>query len=62
MKRISVFAVLAVLLLLLTGAAYAAEDTIKIGMLTPLTGFAAADGYSVHQSVLIAVDKVNAEG
>lgn len=62
MKRISVFAVLAVLLLLFTGAAYAAEDTIKIGMLAPLTGFAAADGYSVHQSVLIAVDKVNAEG
>ena len=62
MKRMSVFSVLAVLLLLFAGAGFAAEDTIKIGMLTPLTGFAAADGYSVHQSVLIAVDKVNAEG
>ncbi len=62
MKRISVFAVLAVLLLLFAGAASAAEDTIKIGMLAPLTGFAAADGYSVQQSVQIAAEKLNAEG
>ena len=62
MKRISVFAVLAVLLLLFAGAAFAAEDTIKIGMLAPLTGFAAADGFSVQQSVQIAAEKLNAEG
>ena len=39
-----------------------AADTIKIGMLTPLTGFAAADGFSAHESVKLAVEKVNATG
>jgi hypothetical protein len=43
------------------GAAKAAE-TIKIGLLTPLTGFAAADGLSVKNSVDLAVEKVNKEG
>ena len=43
------------------GSAFAA-DTIKIGMLAPLTGFAAADGFSAHESVKIAVAKVNAAG
>ena len=39
-----------------------AADTIEIGMLTPLTGFAAADGFSAHESVKLAVEKVNASG
>jgi len=39
-----------------------AADTIKIGLLTPLTGFAAADGLSVKNSVDLAVEKVNKEG
>jgi branched-chain amino acid transport system substrate-binding protein len=39
-----------------------AADTIKIGLLTPLTGFAAADGASVKNSVDLAVEKVNKEG
>jgi len=39
-----------------------AADTVKIGMLVPLTGFAAADGYSAHESVKIALNKVNATG
>ena len=43
------------------GTAFAA-DTIKIGMLAPLTGFAAADGFSAYESVKLAVEKVNAEG
>lgn len=43
------------------GTALAAE-TIKIGMLAPLTGFAAADGFSAHESVKLAVEKVNAAG
>ena len=54
-------AALALALVVLTGGAMAA-DTIKIGMLAPLTGFAAADGFSVYESVKIAVDKVNKEG
>jgi branched-chain amino acid transport system substrate-binding protein len=48
-------------LLCFCGTAMAA-DTIKIGMLAPLTGFAAADGYSAHESVKLAVEKVNAKG
>ena len=39
-----------------------AQDTIKIGLLAPLTGPAAADGLSVQNSVKLAVEKVNAEG
>ena len=39
-----------------------AEEKIKIGLLAPLTGFAAADGLSVKNSVDLAVEKVNKEG
>jgi branched-chain amino acid transport system substrate-binding protein len=39
-----------------------AQDVIKIGLLAPLTGSAAADGLSVQNSVKLAVEKVNAEG
>lgn len=39
-----------------------AQDVIKIGLLAPLTGPAAADGLSVQNSVKLAVEKVNAEG
>ncbi len=40
----------------------AAADPIKIGLLAPLTGFASADGFSVLESVKLAVEKVNAGG
>ncbi|MCU0592269.1 MAG: ABC transporter substrate-binding protein [Desulfobacterales bacterium] len=43
------------------GAAVAA-DMIKIGLLAPLTGFAAADGASVKNSVDLAVEKINKAG
>ncbi|MBW1982667.1 MAG: ABC transporter substrate-binding protein [Deltaproteobacteria bacterium] len=39
-----------------------AADTVKIGLLAPLTGFAAADGLSVLNSVKLAVERVNKEG
>ncbi|MEW6258481.1 MAG: ABC transporter substrate-binding protein [Thermodesulfobacteriota bacterium] len=39
-----------------------AADTIKIGLLAPLTGFAAADGLSVKNAVDLAVEKVNGKG
>jgi branched-chain amino acid transport system substrate-binding protein len=48
-------------LILACGCAFAA-DTIKIGLLVPTTGFAAADGFSALESVKLAVEKVNAEG
>ncbi len=44
------------------GSVSTAEETIKIGLLAPLTGFAAADGLSVLNSVKLAVDQVNKEG
>jgi branched-chain amino acid transport system substrate-binding protein len=58
-KLIALVSCLAVLCF--SGTAFAA-DTIKVGMLAPLTGFAAADGFSAYESVKIAVEKVNAAG
>ncbi len=46
---------------LVPGAAVAAE-TIKIGLMAPLTGPAAADGQSVKQSCEMLVEQVNAGG
>ncbi|HOJ43222.1 MAG TPA: ABC transporter substrate-binding protein [Syntrophorhabdaceae bacterium] len=39
-----------------------ASDTIKIGLLVPLTGPAAADGFSAHSSVKLALERVNNAG
>lgn len=60
--RLMKSAVLAVLAVLLVLSASAAADTVKIGMLVPLTGPAAADGASALGSVQIALDQVNAAG
>ena len=47
----------------LLGAGVAgAEETLKIGVLAPLTGFAAADGLSVKNAVELATEQVNAKG
>jgi branched-chain amino acid transport system substrate-binding protein len=43
------------------GGAFAA-DTIKIGLLVPVTGFAAADGFSALESVKLAVENVIGSG
>lgn len=53
---------IAVLALGLLAGSVMAADTVKIGLLAPLTGFAAADGLSVKNSVELAVEKINAEG
>ena len=55
MKGFKAGIVLALVLGLFAGAAFAAEP-IRIGLLAPLTGPAAADGQSVLNSVKIAVD------
>ncbi|OPX40452.1 MAG: ABC transporter substrate-binding protein [Desulfobacteraceae bacterium 4484_190.3] len=52
---------LTVVLFVAVGSA-SAGGTVKIGLLAPLTGFAAADGLSVLNSVKLAVDRVNKEG
>ncbi|NLI96594.1 MAG: ABC transporter substrate-binding protein [Synergistaceae bacterium] len=61
MRGCRIFTVVLLILCLMIGVASAAE-TIKIGMLAPLTGFAAADGASALNSVKIAVDQVNGQG
>ncbi|HOO62325.1 MAG TPA: ABC transporter substrate-binding protein [Synergistaceae bacterium] len=52
--------VLALSLLMAFGAF--AGETVKIGVLAPLTGFAAADGLSVKNSVELAQKNINAQG
>jgi branched-chain amino acid transport system substrate-binding protein len=61
MKRLALLVLVLFLLPLAAGPA-AAADVIKIGLLAPLTGFAAADGLSVSNSVKLAVDQVNEKG
>jgi branched-chain amino acid transport system substrate-binding protein len=56
------FMLYGVVILCTAFAAANAAETIKIGLLAPLTGFAAADGASVKNSVELAVEKVNKEG
>lgn len=60
--RILKTAVLALCAVFLVSSAGFAADTVKIGLLVPLTGPAAADGTSALYSVQIALDQVNAAG
>jgi len=48
-------------LALVAGTAIQAQ-TVKIGVMAPITGFAASDGASVKNSIKLAVDAVNASG
>ncbi|MBI9082035.1 MAG: ABC transporter substrate-binding protein [Desulfobacterales bacterium] len=61
MKRFKTVLVVMLVGILAAGTAGAA-GTVKIGLLAPLTGFAAADGLSVHNSVKLAVERINADG
>lgn len=60
--KMRIFAIAALVLSLGCGSAAAAADTIKIGLLVPVTGFASADGFSALESVKLAVEKVNNSG
>ncbi|MFA7621879.1 MAG: ABC transporter substrate-binding protein, partial [Aminobacteriaceae bacterium] len=60
--RVSKVLLMAVCAALLLSSAALAADTVKIGMLVPLTGPAAADGASALASVQIALDQVNSGG
>ncbi|MCF7934863.1 MAG: ABC transporter substrate-binding protein [Synergistales bacterium] len=42
--------------------AVSAAETVKVGVLAPLTGFAAADGRSVENSVKLAKERINEQG
>jgi branched-chain amino acid transport system substrate-binding protein len=61
MKVIKVLLAMSLILCMAVGSVFAA-DTVKVGLLAPLTGFAAADGLSVLNAVKLAVERVNAEG
>ncbi|MEJ5366436.1 MAG: ABC transporter substrate-binding protein [Desulfosoma sp.] len=61
MNKIALWTLVLALVLVPTAAVRAA-DAVKIGLLAPLTGPAAADGASVHNSVQLAVEKVNKGG
>jgi len=61
MKLVKALLFMLVVCFVVSGTAGAA-DMIKIGLLAPLTGPAAADGLSVQNSVRLAVERVNAEG
>jgi branched-chain amino acid transport system substrate-binding protein len=60
--KLNKFMLYGVIILCTAFATANAAETIKIGLLAPLTGFAAADGLSVKNSVDLAVEKVNKEG
>lgn len=55
------FGTLLIPMALVAGTALPAQ-TVKIGVLAPITGFAASDGASVKNSIKLAVDHVNAAG
>lgn len=61
MRRFGVLFLAAVMVLSVGAWAFGAEP-IKIGLLVPVTGFAAADGESALKSVKLAVEHVNASG
>lgn len=50
------------LLLLLLTLPVAAQEPIKIGLITPLTGPVSTYGISVRNSVVMGVDQINAQG
>ncbi len=62
MKRFFLFSALIILSLAFITTSALAGGKIKIGLLAPLTGFAAADGLSVKNSVNLAVEKINSHG
>ena len=63
MKCTKMLAMLLALAMVLAMGSFAlAEETIKIGMIGPLTGGAASYGTSVAQGAQIAVDEINALG
>ena len=48
--------------LTLTSGTASAEDTVKIGVLNPLTGLYAIVGKRASQGIQMAVDEINADG
>ncbi len=62
MRRSLIYLLVSVMVVALVSAPAAAGGKVKIGLLAPLTGFAAADGLSVRNSVQLAVERINKKG
>lgn len=60
MKRLILCSVL--ILLMATGSWVWAADTVKIGVVGPRTGPAAATGKAFEEGIAIALDHINAKG
>ncbi len=62
MRRSLIYLLVSVMVAVLAAAPVFAGGKVKIGLLAPLTGFAAADGLSVRNSVQLAVERINKKG
>ncbi len=62
MNMAKILTVMMITVMALMFSAAAGADTIKIGLMAPLTGPAAADGQSAKQSCEMLVERINAEG
>ncbi len=62
MFKKSLFFLCAVSLLTWTGGAALAEDVIKIGVPTPLTGYYVSDGMGYRQCLEFGIEEINAQG
>jgi branched-chain amino acid transport system substrate-binding protein len=62
MKRVSLVVVLACVVVLTCSLAMSAADTIKIGVVGPLTGSLAPYGEGVSNGAILAVEQANAKG
>ncbi len=62
MKKIVAVVLAAVLVMSFAAAAFAASDTIKIGVLAPLTGAVAEYGNAVNNGIMQYVEELNAKG
>jgi len=60
-KKIPVYLLTVVIVTVLVGVAVA-DDVIKVGVPTPLTGYYVSDGLGYRQCLEFAIDEVNAQG
>lgn len=62
MRRLGVFLILALTLVAVSAGPSGASDTLKVGVVGPRTGGAAATGQAFEEGIRLATDYVNAKG
>ena len=62
MKKLLIFALVAIVAAIGLSGPVEAADKVKIGFHAPLTGFAASDGKSASEGAKLAVEQINATG